>query len=239
LQHLPVKLTFVLQRYGVHKDLIEKEKQMKNTGVLEKMRSTRSGLIGFCLVLVVGVMSGTAPANAAKKEKRVVPCAHPMFRTLDFWVGDWKVFHRETGELAAFDRVGRTLKGCAIQQSFISLDDHFSSPMVPFRMNGKSLTAFNGQQWVQFWVDNQAGSQVIKGGPEGDKFVLRSEVPVMGHDYKLTWQQQKDGTVRHTARRKKVEAETWDVLFDFIYRRNVGNVPLPDEPIEDDDDVSQ
>ncbi|PCI33526.1 MAG: hypothetical protein COB54_04300 [Alphaproteobacteria bacterium] len=182
------------------------------------------------ILLLIFVMAGLIPAAVAKETRRpVVPCAHPMFRVLDFWVGDWKVYHRESGELAGFDRVGRILKGCAIQQSWISLDDHFSSPMVPFRMNGKSLTAFNGTQWVQFWVDNQAGSQLIKGGFKDGVLTLKSETPIMGHIYKLTWQKQKDGTVSHIARRRKVEDENWHILFDFIYRRNISTGPLPEK----------
>ncbi|MBL4801388.1 MAG: hypothetical protein JKY45_05790 [Emcibacter sp.] len=181
------------------------------------------------ILLLVGVLIGlSGNVLAGNKNKPVVPCAHPMFRALDFWVGDWKVYHRESGELAGFDRVGRILKGCAIQQSWISLDDHFSSPLVPFRMNGKSLTAFNGQHWTQFWVDNQAGSQMISGGFEEAVLTLKSQTPVMGHIYKLTWEKQKDGTVRHMARRRKVEVEKWDVLFDFIYRRNASNIPITD-----------
>lgn len=177
-------------------------------------------------LMVAGV---TSPSFAKGDNGPIIPCAPPMFRALDFWVGDWKVYHRKTGKLAGFDRVGRTLKGCAIQQSWVSLDDHFSSPLVPFRMNGKSLTAFNGQQWVQFWVDNQAGSQIIKGGFKDGKLILKSETPIMGHIYKLTWQQNKDGTVSQMAQRRKVEEEKWTILFDFIYRRNASNIPLPEE----------
>lgn len=181
------------------------------------------------ILLFICIMAGlSAAAHARENQRTIVPCAHPMFRALDFWVGDWKVYHRESGELAGFDRVGRILKGCAIQQGWVSLDDHFSSPMVPFRMNGKSLTAFNGEQWVQFWVDNQAGSQIIKGGFQDGKLTLKSETPVMGHIYKLTWEKQEDGTVQHIARRRKIEEEVWEVLFDFIYRRNISEIPLPE-----------
>ncbi len=180
------------------------------------------------ILLFICMMAGLSMAAQARENKRpLVPCAHPMFRALDFWVGDWKVYHRESGELAGFDRVGRILKGCAIQQSWVSLDDHFSSPTVPFRMNGKSLTAFNGEQWVQFWVDNQAGSQIIKGGFEDNKLILKSQTPILGHIYKLTWEKKKDGTVQHIARRRKVDEEKWQVLFDFIYRRNISEMPLP------------
>ena len=182
------------------------------------------------ILLLICILTGlSGAAFAGDKKRAVVPCAHPMFRALDFWVGDWKVYHRESGALAGFDRVGRILKGCAIQQSWISLDDHFSSPLVPFRMNGKSLTAFDGQHWTQFWVDNQAGSQMISGNFEGDILTLMSQTPVMGHIYKLTWQKQKDGTVQHMARRRKVEAENWDILFDFIYRRNASHIPLDEK----------
>jgi len=197
-----------------------KEKQLKNI------------LFYICIlasVIAVLAVPVRAEAQGRNKDRPIVPCAHPMFRALDFWVGDWKVYHRENDNLAGFDRVGRILKGCAIQQSWVSLDDHFSSPMVPFRMNGKSLTAFDGRQWVQFWVDNQAGSQVIKGGFEQGKLILKSDVPIMDHIYKLTWEKQKDGTVAHRAQRKKTDEETWQILFDFIYRRNTGNIALPEE----------
>ena len=195
---------------------------MKNILLVIMMR-------GLTLGMTMGLTLGlTLAAHAKEKLLPVVPCAHPMFRALDFWVGDWMVYHRESGELAGFDRVGRILKGCAIQQSWVSLDDHFSSPMVPFRMNGKSLTAFNGQEWTQFWVDNQAGSQIITGGMVDNIFILKSEKPVMGQIYKLSWQLHKDGTVQHLARRRKVEEESWTILFDFIYRRNINKVMIPE-----------
>lgn len=179
------------------------------------------------ILLLLWMMAGlNGVALAEKNDRPVVPCAHPMFRALDFWVGDWKVYHRETDALAGFDRVGRILKGCAIQQSWVSLDDHFSSPHVPFRMNGKSLTAFNGTVWTQFWVDNQAGSQMITGGFQDGVLSLLSASPIMGYIYKLTWEKGSDGTVLHRAQRRKEEAENWEILFDFIYRRNANGLPL-------------
>jgi len=185
----------------------------------------------FLAILVLAFTGPLMPSTAAARDNAppFVPCALPIFRTMDFWVGDWKVYHRKSGKLAGFDRVVRILKGCAIQQSWISLDDYFSSPLVPFRMNGKSLMAFNGKQWVQFWVDNQAGSQVIAGNFHGTKLVLASQTPIMGYIYQLTWEKQVDGTVDHIARRRKVTEKTWKTLFDFIYRRNASHMPLPTE----------
>jgi len=184
----------------------------------------------FYIFLIFFSASLSLQAEArADKNKIIVPCAHPLFRALDFWVGDWKVYHRKSGELAGFDRVGRILKGCAIQQNWISLDDHFSSPMVPFRMNGKSLTAYDGEQWVQFWVDNQAGSQIIKGQIEKKSLILKSEKPILGYIYQLSWTPEEDGSVSHKAVRRKMDEENWQPLFDFIYRRNKSRMPLPEE----------
>lgn len=162
----------------------------------------------------------------------VVPCAVPFYRELDFIVGDWQVFHKSTGKLAGYDKIGRILKGCAIQQTWISLDDHFSSKYVPFRMNGRSLTAFNGTSWVQLWVDNQAGVQILKGGPEKDHFVLRSEEKIGGYEYMLTWQRQDDGTLFNSHKRRKaneLENGEWETLYEWVYVKNLNGDIYPDD----------
>ncbi len=180
-----------------------------------------------------GITSISDPnAYAQEKGDIVIPCAIPFYRELDFTVGEWQVFHKSTGKIAGYDRIGRTLRGCAIQQSWISLDDHFSSKYVPFRMNGKSLTAFNGTEWIQFWVDNQAGVQILKGGPKRDQFVLQSEKPIAGYEYMLIWQKQEDGSLlnthkrRNTAENKNAE---WETLYEWVYVKNLNQDLYPDE----------
>ncbi len=186
------------------------------------------------LLLFLTIISPLASMEVLSKDKPqlVVPCAIPFYRELDFTVGDWKVYHKSDGKLAGYDRITRTLKGCAIQQSWISLDDHFSSPYVPFRMNGKSLTAFNGTSWVQFWVDNQAGVQILKGGPEKGLFVLRSDQNIAGYQYKMTWEIQKDGTLLNTHERRSVvdnEQGEWQKLYQWVYVKNLNQALFPDD----------
>lgn len=166
---------------------------------------------------------------AQDKPTLVVPCAVPFYRELDFTVGDWQVYHKSTGKLAGYDRITRTLKGCAIQQSWISLDDHFSSPYVPFRMNGKSLTAFNGTEWTQFWVDNQAGVQILKGGPKNGLFILKTDQNIAGYEYKLTWQNKKDGTLLNTHERRisDVADAQWQILYEWVYVKNLNRQLFP------------
>ncbi|MBT5186511.1 MAG: hypothetical protein HOH19_05370 [Kordiimonadaceae bacterium] len=163
---------------------------------------------------------------------RVVPCAVPFYRDMDFTVGEWQVFHKSSGKLAGYDRIGRVLKGCAIQQSWVSLDDHFSSPYVPFRMSGRSITAFDGSQWVQMWVDNQAGVQILKGGPQKDRFVLKSEDNIGGFEYMLTWQKQDDGTLLNTHQRRENNGDIkgkWQTLYEWVYKKNLNQELIPEE----------
>ncbi len=186
----------------------------------------------FTLLIGLSVLPVSTPVSHAQDiGDMVVPCAVPFYRELDFIVGEWQVYHRSSGELAGYDRIGRILQGCALQQSWVSLDDHFSSEYVPFRMSGRSLTAFDGSKWVHFWVDNQAGVQVLVGGPEQDRFVLRSEESVGGYDYELSWQRQDDGSLLniHKRRTAGLLPGEWEILYEWIYRKNLNRNLYPDE----------
>jgi hypothetical protein len=204
--------------------------------------------------MTLSVEDGYAQKKRSKKPKTpkqdfIVPCGHPVWRALDFWVGEWQVFHKDTGKIAGYDRVIRTLKGCVIQQNWISLDDHFSSPYVPFRMAGKSLTSFTGQEWVQFWADNQGGTVILRGKFENKIFTLVSENLIEGFRYRLRYFKEKNGTVR-VINDRKFEGKTsstpqafdskinlknvhqlkdWVNIFDFIYKRNNNELLLPQD----------
>ncbi|MCC3862129.1 hypothetical protein [Pseudemcibacter aquimaris] len=184
------------------------------------------------LTMIIGlglIMPLQSVAHAQASGKFVVPCAVPFYRELDFIVGDWQVFHKDTGKLAGYDRIGRTLRGCAIQQSWISLDDHFSSEYVPFRMYGKSLTAFNGSKWVHMWVDNNAGVQILEGGPDNDRFVLKSKEPVGGFEYELSWKKGENDRIENLHRRRPIDGGDWEVLYHWLYVKNVNQSLLPDD----------
>ena len=187
------------------------------------------------VISIVISLWSSSPVLAQRSGDLVVPCAVPFYRELYFIVGDWMVYEKSSGTLVGFDRIGRTLKGCAIQQSWISLNDHFSSNFVPFRMYGKSLTAFNGTNWVQMWVDNQAGVQILKGGPEKDKFVLSSEENIGGYEYMLIWQRQEDGKLLNTHQRRDVKAGAvgaWQTLYEWEYVKNINESLFPDDEDE-------
>lgn len=194
---------------------------------------------------MVAVLSTNGAQVQAKEKKKnfVIPCGHPAWRVLDFWVGEWQVFHTKTDKIAGYDRVIRTLKGCSIQQNWVSFDDHFSSPYVPFRMSGKSLTAFNGREWIQFWVDNQAGSQILRGKFENKIFTFYGDRLIGGHQYRLKIFKEgkivrvinerqykgKEGKSETSDDASEKSLKGWQVLFDFTYKRNRNQLLLPNE----------
>ena len=197
------------------------------------------------LLLIVGaamIPASTTTLSAQGVGDLVVPCAIPFYRELDFTVGEWQVYHKSSGKLAGYDRIGRTLRGCAIQQVWTSLDDHFSSNYVPFRMSGRSLTAFNGTQWVQFWVDSHAGVQVLKGGPEKDKFVLRGNGVAGRYEYMLSWARQDDDTLLNIHQRRELsqgEQGQWQTLYEWVYVKNLNQDLIPDDQEDGNSELSR
>ena len=188
------------------------------------------------LFIFTGLLLSLTTVSYAKGDK-VIPCAHPIYHTLNFYLGEWQVYHKESNKLMAYDRVNRTLKGCAVQQSFFALDDYFSSPGVPFRMSGKGLFAFNGQEWTHLWVDNQGGTMYMTGGFEDEKLVLSTKEEILGYHYQITWEKVDNATLNNTAKRYKIEDNTglakdqiqWETLYEVVYRRNSNLLKATDE----------
>jgi hypothetical protein len=82
------------------------------------------------------------------------------------------------------------------------------------------------------WVDNNAGVQILKCGPEKDRFVLRSDEPVSGFEYKLTWQKGENGKVLNLHQRREVNSDEdtkWETLYEWVYIKNLNQNILPDD----------
>ena len=72
----------------------------------------------------------------------------------------------------------------------------------------------------------------LKGGPEKDRFVLRSDEPVGGFEYKLTWQKGENGKVLNLHQRKEVNSDEdtkWETLYEWVYIKNLNQNILPDD----------
>ena len=172
-----------------------------------------------------------ASACRAHDTQRSPACADEAHRGFDFWLGDWQVFDAKTGELAGFDRITRTLDGCAVRQEWTQFKDEFRPDGADARLRGESLFfVMKDGRWRQTWVDTSGFSVQLSGGydPETDEIVLDSEAaPYPGRDggfvsvfFRWRWRANEDGTVRSWGFTKVTEDGEWEPSFDNIYRPN-------------------
>ena len=73
------------------------------------------------------------------------PCAAPLHRQFDFWIGVWDVVG-PAGKFAGINRVEPTDRGCALSESWSSAGGGYT---------GHSLNSVGSDgRWRQTWVDS-------------------------------------------------------------------------------------
>ncbi|TNE57241.1 MAG: hypothetical protein EP340_09160 [Alphaproteobacteria bacterium] len=172
-------------------------------------------LLQVSLLLLV---FGFRPAFAADEAN--APCTSEMLKAFDFWLGEWQVFDKESGKLIAYDRVEKDLGNCVVTERWTSLDDTFRNASAPFRMRGMSLSALDGQGWVQIWVDNMGGTIIMHGGPEEGAMVLKTQTTSYGFHYRYHYEPLPDGSVHGFGYSKPDGQDNWTKDWDLIYKRN-------------------
>ena len=145
------------------------------------------------------------------------PCkdpAHPEYRQLDFWVGEWSVFDRQAGYPVGESSVQKIINDCVIFENWSGW----------LGRTGKSFNKYdaNTKQWEQYWVDESPTRGFYQGHFEQDRMLYAGEftTPKGQHTLtKLTFFNQPDGTVRQLSEQSTDEGKSWQVNYDFVYRR--------------------
>jgi hypothetical protein len=166
--------------------------------------------LAWCLALTA--LWSITPAQA---QNPPVPCASPVQRQFDFWLGEWEVFMPD-GKKAGENTIERVHGGCALRETWRGGG----------KVEGTSLNSVNvrSARWVQHWVDNQGGRLFLVGGMQGAQMVLTSvEHPdfrgaLPGMD-RVTWTPLEGGAVRQLWERSTDGGATWTVSFDGKYVR--------------------
>jgi len=167
------------------------------------------------LVVTVGQSAAQAADPALTK-----PCDAAPYHQFDFWLGDWRVYDGANGQLVAKDHIGSQFAGCVVQQTLTFVTDMYRKPDVAYRLAGASTSRFDGQQWLQLWVDNQWGAIIMKGAPTKDgDMVLDTVIPSRGRDVRLIWKRQPGGVVRILQYVADTGSGKWEQYGDLIYRR--------------------
>ena len=177
------------------------------------------------LILTLILLPALAPAQEqspppdepeADQTSAPEPCSSPEHRQFDFWIGEWEVEDAKTGEIAGTNRIERILDGCVLRESWEGQSG----------LRGHSFNTWfeAGDRWHQTWVDNRGGLLELDGGLVGDSMVLEGSEPSRRDPsvtvrHRITWTPREDGTVRQHWQASKDGGETWDTVFDGLYRR--------------------
>ncbi len=168
------------------------------------------------ILVALTAFAMVSSASAARNES--VQCDDvPSYQLLDFWVGDWDVYVDE--ELVGFNRIEKTLNGCAFSEHWIGTDGN----------EGESLFFVSDSgEWKQVWVTaraNQPGGikekTIVEIAPEdGVRFQGVLYHPDAGQWFdRTTLKSVENGAVRQLIEISSDAGNTWQTTFDAIYRR--------------------
>ena len=146
------------------------------------------------------------------------PCTYaPESRQFDFWIGDWDVSGTEDQGAAGHSHIERAIGDCVIWENWTSLGHS--------GYYGKSYNAWNPHlaRWEQFWVDNSGDLMHFFGKLDQGIMDFWTDAVPQGDGTTLTRHLQfiplPDGSVRQYSRGSVDGGKTWQVEYDFTYRR--------------------
>ena len=172
--------------------------------ILGALRRASGGLAAAFIVSV-------APAVAAPP-----PCATPLHRAFDFWLGDWEVFTPE-GAKAGENRIMREEYGCLLVEHWTSKSG----------VTGQSYNFVDMRTgaWRQVWVSAGATIDYSGGLDEKGRMVLEGAIgygpgaPANGARFRGTWTPNADGSVRQHFEQYDEKTKAWTDWFVGVYRR--------------------
>jgi hypothetical protein len=141
------------------------------------------------------------------------PCATPLHRQFDFWIGTWDVTG-PAGTFAGTNRIEPADGGCALTESWSSARGDYT---------GRSLNSVgNDGRWRQTWVDSSGLRLELVGGLVDGKMVLEGETPVaaagaLPAKNRITWSPEPEGRVRQRWETSADGGKTYTTAFDGMY----------------------
>ena len=194
------------------------------------------------LIAAIGAVVA-APLHAEESDAAQTACSGQVwwadseatFSDFDFWIGKWQVFDRESGLMVGVDQVRRELAGCIVVQHWTHMNDLYTPPGSPRRMEGYSHTSLGADgMWHQTWIDN-GGSRLPLTGKLDEKGVMTMQTPWIefttrdGKEvstmHRWHWAPQDDGTIHNTGYTRRGKDGDWVKYFDIVYRRNLPGGP--------------
>lgn len=145
------------------------------------------------------------------------PTALPIeFKQFDFWVGEWAVFNQQNKK-AGDSKIEKILRDAVILENWTGASGY----------TGKSFNHFNREtgKWIQYWVDQNSIPITFEGNyDESQKamvFYSYDHAKDKENPYirRLTFFNLDPNTVRQFSQQSRDEGKTWNVEYDFTYKR--------------------
>jgi hypothetical protein len=167
-----------------------------------------------CAALLLAFAAMGNPVNAAEA-MHPPTCDGAEQRQFDFWVGEWQVTDRVSGEPAGMSRIEKLYGGCVLRENWVS----------PGFQGGSLNTWWKGdRRWHQTWMDQAGAFRHFIGAMDNGRMVLVAEQPDPAQagrtlQVRLTFTPNADGTVRQYSDISPDGGATWRPRYDFLYRR--------------------
>ena len=140
-------------------------------------------------------------------------CAAAEYGQFDFWIGEWEVYAGD--QLAGHNTITPVMNGCVLQEHWKGASGS----------EGMSLNFYNPttKKWRQNWVwKNGTPLPTLTGGFADGKMTLKGESKDKDGKTvidRITWSDNKDGTVRQLWEKSTDGGKTWKVSFDGLYKK--------------------
>jgi hypothetical protein len=149
------------------------------------------------------------------------PCStDPIYRQLDFWVGNWEAFGPK-GRKGGDSKISIILDSCIILEEWTA-----TGSVNGLRYAGKSFNSYNAatKQWQQTWVDNTGGSTAYLNGKfENKTMVFQTDPFSFSKDTmairRLSFFDLGPDKVRQLGEISKDNGASWATEYDLEYRR--------------------
>jgi hypothetical protein len=142
-------------------------------------------------------------------------CESPEHGQFDFWVGRWDVYRPDTGKLVAHSLIEKLYAGCAIRENWMPLQGTGGGSLNSYRPDEK--------KWRQTWTDSANGWNEYSGGLEKGVMTLTGTAHAPSGPpapIRMTYEAKPDGSVVQTGYRSVDDGRSWQLQYQFVYRRS-------------------
>jgi hypothetical protein len=157
----------------------------------------------------LGSLAQTRPSTAPAPSPCLDEAAHPEYRQLDFWVGEWEVFNGD--KKLADVSVTKILNNCALSESWKGSHG-----------DGVGISLYNARikKWEYFWAADHGATSFFVGELLSNEMRYRMEQPQPDGTVRLRhWSLTKlpDGKVRELSVGSTDDGATWNTEYDYTW----------------------